>query len=125
MAKKRLTRADQGKRKPARTLYLREWMLHFGDRRGRPVKQKEIAEAAGVGEPHISNVLAGRKGSAESAGYGLDTDALLGISEFLNIPVNALFRHPPEVADGYVTLTPEQAAALRTLHSIVKDKGEQ
>jgi transcriptional regulator with XRE-family HTH domain len=85
--------------------------LHVGEwisRSGRP--PREIAEAIGVTEAYLSELISGRKKNPSAL-------VLLALSEELKITVNDLYRRPPTAAEmeRLKDLTPAQAALLGQL----------
>lgn len=100
--------------KRTRTLYLGQWLRRLGR------KQKEIADAAGVGESYISQLISNpRKGASPSV--------LLDISEELGISINDLYMPPPP-ADAVAAvgqLEPSQIAALGRLLEKLPPRGRK
>jgi hypothetical protein len=90
--------------KRGRRLFLGEWL----DRLGR--KPVDLADAVGVGESYISNLVNHRKKNPSSA-------LMLDISEFLGIAVNDLYRPPPPrtAIESTRQLDPAQLAILSRL----------
>lgn len=89
-------------------LFVGEWVARFIIQTGR--QQEDIAEAVGISDPYLSELMSGRKKNPS-------THVLRALSEELGITINDFYHKPPSQAqlDRLKNLSPNDAAMLSRL----------
>lgn len=92
------------KNRQFRKLYIGPWLARLGK------KPVDAAKAIGVTETYMSELISGKK---KNPGHAI----LFDLSEWLGIPMNALYRMPPaqNAVDAVEGMTAAEMAALGTL----------
>lgn len=117
MAGSTKSKAPRGRTEPRQTpgrpqLYLGPWLVRLGR------DQVEVAKAAGIGKPYMSQLVSGKKDNPSA-------EKLLLISQELGVSVNALYRPPPtqaQIDSAARELRPDQIEMLGDIAQVLRDR---
>lgn len=110
-----LFRMPAPRKKPQfRKLFIGEWLNRLGK------KPVEAANAIGVTEPYMSEIISGKK---KNPGHAI----LFDLSEWLGISMNDFYRQPPSRAavEAVENLNPSQLATLGAMLDQLKRAGKK
>lgn len=97
-----------------RKLYIGEWLARLGH------KPVDAANAIGVTEPYMSELISGRKKNPSH-------QILFDLSEWLGLSVNDFYRAPPDrsTVEAIESLNPSQLATLGAMLDQLKRAGKK